>query len=68
MSLANGTPASYTGIWRAVLAGLILATALGIWEASRQLAKIETSLDAIKISLQNLDERVTYLERQGRRK
>lgn len=65
MTALNGNGAT---IWRTVLAGLILATAIGIWEASRQLAKIETSLDAIQISLQSLDERVTYLERQGRRR
>lgn len=68
MSLASGDIGNHTGLWRTVLAGLILATAVGIWEASRQLAKIETSLSAIELSLKSLDERVTYLERQGRRK
>ena len=68
MTLANGNGASYTGLWRTVLAGLILAAAIGIWEASRQLAKIEISLSAIQLSLESLDERVTYLERQGRRR
>ena len=68
MSLSNGNSASYTGLWRGVLAALLVAAAVGAWEASRQLAKIEASLEAIRTSLESLDERVTYLERQGRRR
>ena len=67
MSLANGNGASYTGLWRTVLAGLILAAAIGVWEASRQLSKVETRLESMEQSFQKIDERLTWLERRERR-
>lgn len=67
MSLANGNGASYTGLWRTVLAGLILAAAIGVWEASRQLAKIDARLEVMEASFQKMDERLTWLERRERR-
>ena len=67
MSLANGNGASYTGLWRTVLAGLILAAALGAWNVTTQLASINASLLAIQGSIEGLDERVKWLERRERR-
>lgn len=68
MSLSNGHGASYTGLWRTVLAGLILAAAVGVWEASRQLSRIDARLEVMETSFQKMDERLTWLERRERRR
>lgn len=67
MSPPNGNGASYTGVWRAVLTALIIAAAIGVWDASRQLAKIDARLEVMETSFQKMDERLTYLERRSRR-
>lgn len=65
MSLTNGNGAS---IWRTVLAGLILAAAVGAWKINGELSTISARLYAIEQNQSKTDERLTYLERQERRR
>ena len=65
MSLTNGNGAS---VWRTVVAGLILAAAVGAWKLTGELSTISARLYAIEQSQAKTDERLTYLERQERRR
>ena len=65
MSLVNGNGAT---VWRTVLAGLILAAAVGAWKLTGELSTIGARLFAIEQNFLKIDERLTYLERQERRR
>ncbi len=47
-----------------VIAGLLLAAALGTYSASGRLASMEATVEGMKTSIVKIDDRVTYLERE----
>ena len=47
-----------------VIAGLLLAAALGTYSASGRLASMEATVEGMKASIVKIDDRVTYLERE----
>lgn len=47
-----------------VIAGLLLAAALGTYSASGRLASLEATVEGMKDSIVNIDDRVTWLERE----
>jgi hypothetical protein len=47
-----------------VIAGLLLAAALGTYSASGRLASLEATVDGLNTTIAKIDDRVTYLERE----
>ena len=75
MSLTNGNGTSSNGLLKLVLGGLvtlIVAAIIAGWNMNANMASIRTELTLIKEqnteNFDKLDRRLTYLERQERRR
>lgn len=49
--------------WRSAMAGLMVAVAVGFWNAGIEFAGLSEAVDGLKASVEKIDDRVLYLER-----